>query len=152
MDICTWWWFRRCLQHQARTSFRQTIRCPIFSFPLPSGPDVAVSVDYSGPLPVTPLGNCYIVIFSSRIGSVGAQTCTPSRLGNEGAADILVNEYIRLFGCVRSASSRIMDCTCPPSCHMPCTNFWECEKSPRAPVSPTTTAGSNVSITSWLRY
>ena len=29
MDICTRWWFRRCLQCQVRTSSRQTVRWPI---------------------------------------------------------------------------------------------------------------------------
>ena len=57
MDVCARWWLRRYLQRQARKSSRQTVRWPILSLPLPSGPGVAVSVDYFGPLPVTPRGN-----------------------------------------------------------------------------------------------
>ena len=34
--------------------------------PLPEGPGVAVSVDYFGPLPVTPRGNTYILLFTDR--------------------------------------------------------------------------------------
>ena len=42
------------------------IRWPIISLPLPDGPGAAVSVDYFGPLPVTPRGNAYILLFTDR--------------------------------------------------------------------------------------
>ena len=41
MSVCTWWWLRRCLQCQARKYSRQTVRWPILSLLLPSGPGVA---------------------------------------------------------------------------------------------------------------
>lgn len=66
MSICTKWWIRHCLRCQARKSSRQTARWPILSLPLPSGPGVSVSVDYFGPLPVTPRGNTYILLFTDR--------------------------------------------------------------------------------------
>jgi len=46
MSISTRWWLRHCLQCQARKSSRQTARWPILSLPLPSGPGIAISVDY----------------------------------------------------------------------------------------------------------
>ena len=33
---------------------------------LPEGPGIVVSVDYFGPLPVTPRGNTYILLFTDR--------------------------------------------------------------------------------------
>ena len=98
MDICTWWWLRRCLQCQARKSSRQTVRWPILSLPLPSGPGVAVSVDDFGPLLVTPLRNSYILL--SRVDSALAQTCTPSLLRNSRlrAPPISWSTSIYLFG------------------------------------------------------
>ena len=66
MSVCTRWWLRRCLPCQARKSSRQTVRWPILSLPLPSGPGVAVSVDYFGPLPVASRGDSYILLFTNR--------------------------------------------------------------------------------------
>ena len=43
-----------------------TVHWLIISKPLPEGPAVAVSVDYFGPLPVTPRGNTYILRFTDR--------------------------------------------------------------------------------------
>ena len=43
-----------------------TARWPIITMPLPEGPGVAVSVDYFGPLPVTPGGNIYILLLVDR--------------------------------------------------------------------------------------
>ena len=64
------------------------MRWPILSLPLPSGPGIAISVVYFGPLPVTPKENSYILLFTdprriptfsfSPTVSAGAQTCTPS--------------------------------------------------------------------------
>ena len=54
MNVCTRWWLRHCFKCQARKSPRLTVRWPIISMPLPEGPGVAISVDYFGPLPVTP--------------------------------------------------------------------------------------------------
>ena len=54
MNICTRWWLRHCLKCQARKTSRLTVRWPVISMPLPEGPGIAVSVDYFGPLPVTP--------------------------------------------------------------------------------------------------
>ena len=42
------------------------VRYPITSMPLPEGTGVATSVDYFGPLPVTPRGNTYISLITDR--------------------------------------------------------------------------------------
>ena len=62
MNISTRWWLRQCLQCQARKSPRQTTRLPIASLPLPSRPGIAISIDYFGPVPVTPKANSYILL------------------------------------------------------------------------------------------
>ena len=54
------------------------MRWSIRSLPLPSGPGVAVSVDYIAPLPVTSRGNCCILLFTNRFSR--RVICTPSLL------------------------------------------------------------------------
>ena len=49
------------LECQARKTSRKTVRWPTNTTPLPDGPGIALSVDYVGPLPVTPRGNTYLV-------------------------------------------------------------------------------------------
>ena len=66
MNVCTRMWLRHCLKCQARKTPRLTVHWLIITMPLPEGPDVAVSVDYFGPLPVTPRGNTYILLFTDR--------------------------------------------------------------------------------------
>ena len=44
----------------------KTIRWPTLSLPLPNGPGILVSVDDFGPLPLTPRGNAYILLFMDR--------------------------------------------------------------------------------------
>ena len=99
MSVCTVWWLRRCLQYQARKSSRQPVRWPILSLPLPSGPGVTVSVDYFGPLPVTPRGNSYILIFTDRFSRrADMYDVSAAEFTAEGTANILVNKYIPLWG------------------------------------------------------
>ena len=66
MNVCTLWWLRHCLKCQARKTPRLTVRWPIISMPLPDGPGIAISVDYFGPLPVTPRGNTRILLITDR--------------------------------------------------------------------------------------
>ena len=74
--------------------------------PLPEGPGVAVSVDCFGPLPGTPRGNTYILLFTDRFDRradmfpVAAAAFTA-----EGTTNILVNQYIPLWGCPRTILS-----------------------------------------------
>ena len=106
MDICTRWWLRRCLQCQARKSSRQTVRWPILSLPLPSGPGVTVNVDYFGPVPVTPRGKSYILLFTDRFSRrANKHAVSAAEIMAEGTADILVNKYIPLWGCPASLLS-----------------------------------------------
>ena len=74
--------------------------------PLPEGPGIAVSVDYFGPLPVTPRGNTFILLFTDRF-SLRADMfpVTAAEFTAEGTANILVNQYIPLWGCQRTMLS-----------------------------------------------
>ena len=71
--------------------------------PLPEGPGTAVSVDYFGPLPVTPRGNTYILLFTDRFSRrADMYAVTAAEFTAEGTADILINRYISLWRCLRS--------------------------------------------------
>ena len=71
--------------------------------PLPEGPGIAVSVDYFGPLPVTPRGNTYILLFTDRFSRrADMYAVTAAEFTAEGTADILINRYISLWRCLRS--------------------------------------------------
>ena len=65
--------------------------------PLPEGPGIAISVDYFGPLPVTPQGG-----FSRRADMFAA---IAAEFAAEGTAIILVNKYIPQWGCPRTILS-----------------------------------------------
>ena len=66
--------------------------------PLPEGPGVAVSADYFGPLPVTPRGNTYILLFTDRFSrQADMSPLTAAEFTAEGTANILVNQYIPLW-------------------------------------------------------
>ena len=95
MNVCTWWWLRHCLKCQAQKTPRLTVRWPIISMPLPEGPGVAVSVDYFGPLPVTPRGNTYILLFTDRFSRRADMfPVTAAEFTAESKVNILVNQYI----------------------------------------------------------
>ena len=100
MEVCTRWWVRHCLKCQARKTTRQTVRWPILSLPLPNGPGISVSVDYFGPLAVTPRGNSYILLFTDRFSRrADMYAVTGAEFTAEGTADVLVNQYIPKWGC-----------------------------------------------------
>ena len=106
MNMCTRWWLRHGLKCQARKTPRLTVRWPIITLPLPEGPGVAVSVDYFGPLPVTPRGNIYILLFTDRFSRRADMfPVTAAEFTAEGTATILVNEYIPLWGFARTILS-----------------------------------------------
>lgn len=65
MDVSARWWTHRCLKRQARNTSRQKVFAGLLSFlfRLPTGP-VTVAGDYLSPLPVTPRGNSYILLFA----------------------------------------------------------------------------------------
>ena len=50
----------------ARETPRLTVRWPVISIPLLPGPGIAVSVGSFGPLPVTPRGTTYLLLFTDR--------------------------------------------------------------------------------------
>ena len=106
MSVCTRWWLCHCLKCQARKTPRLTFRWAIISMPLPEGPGVAVSVDYFGPLPVTPRGNTYILLFTDRFRRrADIFPVTAAEFTAEGTANILGNQYILLWGCPRTILS-----------------------------------------------
>ena len=106
MNVCTRWWLRHCLKCQAWKTPRLTVRWPIILMPPPEGPGVAISVDHFGPLPVTPRGNTYILLFTDRF-SRRADTfpVTAAEFTAEGTANGLVNQYVSLWGCPRTILS-----------------------------------------------
>ena len=115
-------------------------RWPIIFLPLPSGPGVAVSTDYFAALPVTPRGNCYILLFADKLSRrADMYAVSAAEFTAEGSAGILVNKYMPLWGCSVSllSDSGLHFCTYVPSCHTLCTSFWACEKSQEAPIPPT---------------
>ena len=91
-------WAQRCSKCNARQTSRQTIRWPTLSIPLPNSPGISVSVDYSGPLPITARGNSYILLFTDRFSRRADKfAVTAAEFG--GTAKILVNRYIPFWGC-----------------------------------------------------
>ena len=73
---------------------------------LPKDPGFAVSVEYFGPLPVTPRGNTYILLFTDRFSRLADMfPVTAAEFTAEGTANILVNQYIPLWGCPRTILS-----------------------------------------------
>ena len=106
INVCTRWWLRHCLKCQARKNPRLTFCWPIISMPLSEGSGVAVSVDYFGPLPVTPRGNTYILLFTDRFSRRADMfPVIAAEFTAEGTTNILVNQYMPLWGCPRSILS-----------------------------------------------
>ena len=103
MNVCTRWCLGHCLKCQARKIPRLVFRLSIVSMPLPKGPDVAVNADSFGPLPVTPRGNTYILLFTDRFSRrANMFPVIAAEFTATGTANILVNQYIRLRGCPRT--------------------------------------------------
>ena len=71
--------------------------------PLPEGLRVAISVDYFGPLPVTPRGNIYILLITDRFSRRADMfPVSAAEFTAAGTANILVNKHIPLWGCPRT--------------------------------------------------
>ena len=103
--ICIRWWLRHRLKCQARKTSRLPVRWPAISMPLPEGLSIAVSVDYVGPLPVTPRANTNILLVTDHLSLRGDMyAVTTAELTAEGTADIVINRYIPLWGCPRDIS------------------------------------------------
>ena len=74
--------------------------------PLPEGLGVAVSVNYCGPLPVTPRGSTYILFFTDCFSHrADMYAVTAAEFTDEGTANIRSNRYIPLLGCPPSILS-----------------------------------------------
>ena len=73
---------------------------------LPEGPGIVVSVDYFGPLPLTPRVNNYILPFTDRFSRrTDMYAVTAAEFTSEGTADFLIKRYTPLCGCPRSILS-----------------------------------------------
>ena len=106
VNVYTRWWLCHCLTFQARKTPWLTVRWPIITMTLPECPGVAVKVGYFGPLPVTPRGNTYILLFTDRFSCRADMfPVTAAEFTAEGTANILVNQYIPLSGCPRTILS-----------------------------------------------
>ena len=106
MNAYTRWWPRHCLKCHARNTPRLTVRWPINSMPLPEGSGVAISVDYFGPLPVTPRGSTYILLITDRFSRRADMfPDTAAEFTAEDTANIPVNKYIPLWRCPRTIIS-----------------------------------------------
>ena len=131
MSVCTRWWLRRCLKCQARKTSQLTVRWPVISIPLPPGPGIAVSVDYFGPSPVTPRGNTYILLFTDRFSRRADMfAVTAAEFAAESTTNILIHQYILLWGCPRSILSDNGLQFCSKLSHV----VYELEKPPPAPT------------------
>ena len=140
MNALTRWWLRHCLKCQLRKTPRLTVRWPIISMPLPEGSSVAVSVDYFGPLPVTPKGNTYILLFIDRFSRrADMLPVTAAEFNEEGTANIVMNQYIPLWRCPRAPYSRTTACSSAPSFHKLYISCWACASLLQAPIVPTVT-------------
>ena len=85
---------------------RLSVRWPIISMLLSEGPSVVVSVDFFGPLPVTPRGSTYILLFTNRFSRRADMfPVTAAEFTAEGTANILVNQCIPLRRCPRTILS-----------------------------------------------
>ena len=117
-----------------------TVSWPIISMPLPEGSRVAVSFDYFGPLPVTPRGNTYILLFTDRFRRRADMfPVTAAEFTAEGTANILVNQYIPLWGFPRTIlSDNGLQCYAPCFCKL-CLSCWTCTSLVQAPIIPTVT-------------
>ena len=105
IKMCTRRWLRYCLKCQARKNPRLTVRWPTITMPLPEGPGVAASVDYFGPLPVTPRGNTCILLLTDRFSRRADKFPVTAAEFREGTANILVNQYTPLWGYPRTILS-----------------------------------------------
>ena len=131
MNICIRRWLHHCLKCQARKTSRLTARWPIISMPLPEGPGIAPSVDYSGPIPVTPRGNTscsppIVLAIEPTYSQPSLQLKARLRLSSTG-----------IFPSVdtRAAYPRTTVSGCAPSFRMPSATFLGFGKVPPDPTT-----------------
>ena len=63
-------------------------------------PGITVSVDYFGPLPLTPRGNVYILLFTDRFSRRADMFAfSAAQFTAASTADIFTDKYITLWGC-----------------------------------------------------
>ena len=139
MSVYTPWWLRHCLKFQAQKTPRLTGRWPIISMHRPEGPGIAISVDYFGPLLVTPRGNTYILLITGRFSRrADMLAATTAEFAAEGKANIWSTNTFPDGGAHASYSQRPAS-RFVPSFHKLSTSCSECESLPQAPTTQTVT-------------
>lgn len=107
MKACTKWWARCYFMCQAGDTFRQALRCPVLSIPLPKRPDVSISVDYVGAFLIKAGGNSVILFFIDHFGRhADTYVVIAAEFPAEGTANILVNRFVSLW---KSLSTLLSD-------------------------------------------
>lgn len=99
MEACTRLWVRRCLMCKAGKTFRQKLRWPVLSSPLPNRPCVSTGVDYFGPFLTKAGRNSHIILFKGRFSHhEDMYAVIAAEFLAEGTSDILVNRFVLLWG------------------------------------------------------
>ena len=94
------WWIRRCYACQARKKTRDTVRWPLVSLPLPSGPGQMVAFDLLGPLPRTNQGNEHVLLVVDLFSRhAEGYVLSADEKTTQGCAAKLVHDYIPRWGC-----------------------------------------------------
>ena len=94
------WWIRRCYACQARKKTRDTVRWPLVSLPLPSGPGQMVAFDLLEPLPRTYQGNEHVLLVVDLFSrhAEGYALSADEKTTQDCAAK-MVHDYIPRWGC-----------------------------------------------------
>ena len=89
------WWIGRCYACQARKKTKETVRWPLVSLPLPSGPDQMVAFDLLGPLPRNNQGNEHVLLVVDLISRhTEGYAVSADEKTTQGCAAKLVHDYI----------------------------------------------------------
>ena len=93
------WWIRRCYACQARKKTRGTVRLPLVSLPLPSGPGQMVVFDLLGSLPRTNQGNEHVLLVVDRFSRhAQGYALSADEKTTQGCAAKLVHDCIPRWG------------------------------------------------------
>ena len=120
--------FFSCFPSHQRPSFSEIQERPVISMPLPEGPGIAVSVDYVGPLPATPRGNTYALIFTNRFRRQSDMYVVTARLP-------FLSTGTPPFGDTRAAYARTTASSYAQRFRRRSTNFLGFGKLPPAPTT-----------------
>lgn len=91
---------------QSSQYFTNIVRWPVLTMPSPNAPGIVFGVSFFGPLPLTARGYTRILLSTDRF-SRGADiyAVTAAGLTAQDAANIFINRYITLLGCLATIFS-----------------------------------------------